>query len=392
MIFDVQTIAVVNALVIFVCGATFIVNTFMRKDDASGRVWSVSYMAGMFTSFSYVVSTLSADAWWATAAGNAGYVLSMAALWSGSRLFNGKSGLLWVALIGSAATAVAALSAGPDGGPWAGAPVTFVGISVFTGLAAAETLRGGMRENPSTRGFTVVLSIASAFFAARFVTILVEGTDGALFTTLFGTVASSLLLIALLIIATVALSILRAERAAPASRRHGSIVAYTGDDVLLHESFIRVSEDWFERANFHDEQLAILHVRLDDLDEMTTAFGVGFSNQVAEGFIVSVRRYGPTLSDIGEDGAGCLLIATPAVDADAALQIAKSIQDGLLDHPVETTPRLRPTASIGVALTDYLGYDVGVLTNAARAASLRASNSGGNRTVLSASSASSGEY
>lgn len=390
MTFDNQTVAVVNALVVFVCGATFIVNTFLRKDDASGRVWSVSYMAGMFTSFSYVVSELSADAWWAIAAGNAGYVLSMAALWSGARLFNGKTSLLWVSLIGAAATAVAALAAGPTGGSWAGAPVTFLGISVFTGLAAAETLVGGMRENPSTRGFTVVLAIASTFFAARFVAILVEGRDGELFTTLFGTVASSLLLIALLIVATVVLSVLRAERAAPASRRHGSIVAYTGDDVLLHESFIRIVQDWLERANFHDEQLAILHVRLDDLDEMTTAFGVGFSNEVAEGFIMSVRRYGPTLSDIGEDGTGSLLIATPSVDIDVALLAAKSIQDGLLDHPVETTPRLRPTASIGVSLTDYLGYDAGVLIRSAREASLRASTAGGNRTVL-ASSASSAD-
>lgn len=385
MTFDIQSIAVVNALVVFVCGATFIINTFLRKDDASGRVWSVSYMAGMFTSFSYVVSALSSDAWWAIAAGNAGYVLSMACLWSGARLFNGKSSLLWVSLVGGTATAVAALAAGPAGGPWAGAPVTFIGIAAFTGLAAAETLAGSMRENPSTRGFTVVLGIASVFFLARFVTILLEGSDGVLFTTLFGTVASSLLLISLLIVATVVLSVLRAERAAPASRRHGSIVAYTGDDVLLHESFVRIVEDWLERANFHDEQLAVLHVRLDDLDEMTTAFGVGFSNQVAEGFIVSVRRYGPTLSDIGEDGAGSLLIATPAVDVEAALQAAKSIQDGLLDHPVETTPRLRPTASIGVALTDYLGYDVGVLARSARDASARASSSGGNRTVLAVS-------
>lgn len=388
MTFDAETVAVINALVIFVCGATFIVNTFMRKDDASGRVWSVSYMAGMFTSFSYVVSALSPDAWWATAAGNGGYVLSIAALWSGARLFNGRTSLLWVSLVGTTATIVAALAAGPSGGPWAGSPVTFLCIALFAGLGAAETLRGAMRDNPSTRGFTVVLGIASAFFTARLVAILVEGPDGALFTTLFGTVAASLLLIALLIVATVVLSVLRAERAAPASRRHGSIVAYTGDEVLLQESFVRIVEDWLERANFHDEQLAILHIRLDDLDEMKTAFGAGFASEVAEGFISSVRRYGPTLSDIGEDGAGCLLIATPAVDVDVALQAAKSIQDGLLDHPVETTPRLRPTASIGIALTDYLGYDVGVLTRAAGEASLRAAGAGGNRAVLASSSAS----
>jgi GGDEF domain-containing protein len=387
MTLDSQTVAVINALVIFVCGATFIVNTFMRKDDASGRVWSVSYMAGMFTSFSYVVSALSDGAWWAIAAGNGGYVLSIAALWSGARLFNGKSSLLWISLVGTAVTIVSALAAGPTGGPWAGSSATFLCIAVFAGLGTAETLVGAMRDNPTTRGFTIVLGIAAAFFTARLVALLVEGSDGEFFTTVFGTVAASLLLIALLIVATVVLSVLRAERAAPASRRHGSIVAYTGDEVLLQESFIRIVEDWLERANFHDEQLAILHIRLDDLDEMKTAFGAAFSSEVAEGFIASVRRYGPTLSDIGEDGAGCLLIATPAADADVALQVAKGIQDGLLDHPVETTPRLRPTASIGIALTDYLGYDVDVLTRAAADASLRAASSGGNRTVLASSSA-----
>ncbi|WP_138944668.1 hypothetical protein [Plantibacter sp. M259] len=74
------------------------------------------------------------------------------------------------------------------------------------------------------------------------------------------------------------------------------------------------------------------------------------------------------------------------MDADVALQAAKGIQDGLLDHPVETTPRLRPTASIGIALTDYLGYDVAVLTRAASDASQRAAAAGGNRTVLASAS------
>ncbi|MGG7463784.1 MULTISPECIES: diguanylate cyclase domain-containing protein [unclassified Plantibacter] len=383
---DPATVSITTALVVFVTGATFIVNTFMRKDDPSGRVWSVSYMAGMFTSFSYLVAVLTPGAWWAIAAGNASYVLSMAALWAGARLFNGKSSLLWVGLIGSAATAVAVLAEGPTGGPWAGSPVLFLGISAFTGLAATETLFGAMRDNPSSRGFTIALMVASVFFLGRFASILLEGVHGDLFTTLFSTTAASLLLIVLLIVATITLSVIRAERAAPASRRHGSIVAYTNDDVLLKESFDRIVRDWLSRANFHDEQLAVMHVRLDDLQEMKTAFGSGFGNQVANDFIVSVRRYGPTMSDIGEDGLGCLLIATPAEHADDALQAAQGIQDGLLDHPVETTPRLRPTASIGIALTDFIGYDVDTLVEAARSASARAEAAGGNRAVIAPSS------
>lgn len=381
---DPATISIASALVVFVTGATFILNTFLRKDDPAGRVWSVSYMAGMFTSFSYLVAAMSPDAWWAIAAGNASYVLSMAALWSGARLFNGKPGLLWVALIGTAAAAVGVVAAGPTGGYWAGSGVMFVCISVFTGLAAAETLIGAMGDNPSSRGFTIALIIASLFFAGRFIVLLVEGTEGTLFTTIFSTSSASLLLIVLLIVATITLSIIRAERAAPASRRHGSIVAYTNDDVLLSESFERITTDWLDRAEFHDEQLAILHVRLDDLLEVRTAFGAGFSSQVASDFIASVRRYGPTVSDIGEDGTGCVLIATPAEDADSALQAARSIQEGLLDHPVETTPRLRPTASIGIALTDFIGYDVATLIEAARAASARAAEAGGNRTIIAA--------
>jgi GGDEF domain-containing protein len=68
--------------------------------------------------------------------------------------------------------------------------------------------------------------------------------------------------------------------------------------------------------------------------------------------------------------------------ADEALAVAATMQEGLLEEKIDEFAGLRPTMSVGIALTDYTGFDFELLSAAAMRACKRASDAGGNRVML----------
>ncbi|MFC6354643.1 diguanylate cyclase domain-containing protein [Luethyella okanaganae] len=153
--------------------------------------------------------------------------------------------------------------------------------------------------------------------------------------------------------------------------------AYTADGVLEAESYRRVLTDWLERAGYHDEQLAMMHVALDDIGEVNVAFGAVIGESFAQNLIALTRRFASPHSIIGADGPSRLLVAVPAIDAAAARSAAETIQEGLLETPSDRVIGLRPTVSIGIALSDYLGHGFDDLVVTARKVSATAAAAGG---------------
>ena len=270
---DLYTIQLATTTVTMIAGVMFVLDTFLRKTDAAGRVWAVSFMSGVLSAFAYAAWVVMPGAWWAVAVGNAAIVLSGALLWSGARAYNDRPHLVWVGAAGSSLAGVAVLAAGPDGGDWAGALVLFGVIAVFAGLGAAESLRAPMRENWTARGLTVMFVVVGIFYTARAVVFLIGGPDDPVFTTFLGTEASAFVLISLIIVTLASLLILQSERLPNGPGRQQPGRAFTAESVLHESTFREVVEDRLERANFHGEQLVFLRVELDELDALNTAFG-----------------------------------------------------------------------------------------------------------------------
>ena len=377
MIIDLYTIQLATSTVTIVAGVMFILDTFLRKTDAAGRVWAVSFMAAILASFAYATWVVVPGAWWAVAIGNAAVVLTPALLWSGARAYNGRHELVWVGAIGSAAAAVAVLAAGPDGGDWAGAPIMFALIAAFAALGAAETMRAPMRENWTARGLTVIFVVVALFYSMRAVMFLVRGPEDPAFRTFFGTEATAVVLISLIIVTLVSLLILQSERVPRATGRQGNGLWYTADAVLAAPQFREIVDDWLERANFHDEQLVFMRVELDDFDALNAAFGRSVGTQLLGEFTAAVRRYSSPHSDIGVAGAGALVVVAPFSRIEHATANAEAVQDGLREHRIEAAQGIRLSASIGVAGTDQFGYDFERLMRAAAEAAMTARATGG---------------
>ncbi|MEA9986505.1 hypothetical protein [Subtercola sp. RTI3] len=88
---DLETLLVINGIVVVLSGLTFVINTAMRRSDVPGRIWSVSFIGGMLAALCYGIWAVNPDAEWILIIGNAAYGLVTGAIWSGARVFNGRN-------------------------------------------------------------------------------------------------------------------------------------------------------------------------------------------------------------------------------------------------------------------------------------------------------------
>ena len=378
MTLDQQTLSLATGIVVLTAGLLFVFETVVRRDSTTSRLWSLGYLGGMLTAFSYLLWASSPTMWWAVAVGNAAFVVSAGAIWNGNRSFNGRRSLVEVTLAAAVATGLAAAVAGPDGGDWAGAPVWLLCVAVLAGLGAAESMTGALRKDINARGLTIVLTLQSALFAARLVAYFLFGTESDVFASYLGTMTTSIVTIVLMVVAAVSMSVLRSETSFARSRSRTTPV-FTARRLVDNESFQQVAADRLERALNHDERVALLHVDLDDLDTINTAFGRSIADVVITAYATTIRNATPTSSVIGEVGAGRISIVFTEAQPGAALATATSLRRALLDTDVPEAPGASLTASIGVATTEHYGHDLDHLHQAARAAADDASASGGNR-------------
>lgn len=393
---DGWTISLASALIVVVTAALFIGSTIVHKDSSAGRLWAAGYLAGILTTTSFLAWQLSPELWWASAIGNAGFAAGTAFFWLGCRRHNGRRGPYWAAAAGSSAVVIAGLIPGPSGDAWAGAEVYFAVVMLFAVLSAIECSRGEMQRARGSLPMLVVFCVQAAFFAGRLFFFTLDGPESNVFSLFFGSSALALVTMIMSVVLSSSMSLIRfaqgsaSEPSPRGGRRLPAQTGYTEDNVFTERSFKRVVGDWLDRAEFHDEQLAMLHFDLDDLREITTAFGPAHTNQLLSKYTAVVRQFGPPHSAIGTAGTGRLVMVIPAANSDEALAVARTVQAGLLEDSLAEFAGLRPTSSIGIALTDYTGFDADQLDAASRRACTRASEAGGNRIVVDTGSVAAG--
>ncbi|WP_137845993.1 hypothetical protein [Microbacterium sp. 2FI] len=371
---EIASVLVVTALVINVSGILFIVETLLRRDEGAGRVWALAFLAAMLTTLAYVIWAQSPDAWWAVAVGNGAFVAGTGCMWLGCRRFNDRA-MGWSSfLVATAvlAAAIAVIVEGPDGGDWAGALWMFVPLLVFAGFGAVECLRGELRDSKTAWVLGAVLGFQSLFYVSRTTAFVTSGPDSSLFQQAFGTVSTSLLTITLTIVAVVSTSVLRATRAPMRGYLNPTGFNAPRDGILSSEEFATAMAELCARARWRSELVGVVAVRVDDLEQISTAFGSEVARAVTETWRTGVRRHAPSNALVAEDGPTGLLVGV-VVDAPAqARRQAAVIYRGLFDDLGRVGGGVIPVVGVGVALSDAVGYEPDALVQVARDAASRA--------------------
>lgn len=375
MTLDLTTVVVMTALVVNVSGILFIIETLLRRDEGAGRIWALAFLSGILTTVSYIVWVQSTTAWWAIAVGNAAFVATTGCMWLGCRRFNGRrmdwpSGLVLAAVL---AAMIAVVAAGPEGGDWAGALWMFVPLLGFAGVAAVECLRGELAQSRTAWVLAAVLALQSLYYVSRTTAFITSGPDSPLFQSGFGTIPTSLITVALTIVAVVVTSVLRATRAPMRGyfRREGT----DHDGILTEELFATAMGHICERASRRSELVGVIAVRIDDLEQISTAFGSEVARAVSETWRTGVRVHAPSDALVADDGPTGLLVGA-LVDSPAdARRAAGVIYRGLFEDLGRVGGGVIPVVGVGVGLSDTGGYDAQDLTRIARDAASRAATS-----------------
>ncbi|MGC3954977.1 MAG: hypothetical protein QM804_12175 [Propionicimonas sp.] len=374
MIFDQPTMSLATAVVMITTGMLYVMETLARPSSAAVRLWTIAFLAGTMTTFSYLVWALELPgAWIATAVGNACFVLAVGCLWLGCRSFNDHHGWLPGALVAAVALAelVAVLLAGPQGGDWAGASIMFAGIAGFAGLGAVESRRGILSRQSLVVAISVVLGATALYYVGRLVTLLVLGTDSPEFRTWFGSVNTSILTMVFAVTTVTSMSVLRATESTLRGRGRANSLEITTDGLLDPRSFEAMLASVLERCERSGESLAVIALRMEELPRIATAFGAQEKAVLVNSWRSSVRATAPVLALVGEEGPAGLMVALPIAAGSEARTLAMVLHQRVLDGLAATGVPVTPVLGVGIATTDVFGYREASLIEASNAAARR---------------------
>lgn len=366
---DTFSILVAAGAVVAVSGVAFILNTVLRRNDVYGRLWSIAFIAGILETIAYLAWAAVPGAWWATAIGNGSLVLALAFMWSGCRAFNERQrSYAWVSVTASVLVVGACLVAGPDGGAWAGAWEMFVGVIVFAGFAGVESVTGPLKRSVNGRVLAIVFFVVSLYYLLRLAAFLGAGESSVAFVHYFGTVTTTLIGIALTIVAAISMSVLQPAHLSSLDRdgRRAGEPSIPGVSSL--ELFEQQARDWLARSQRDREALVLLELVVDNFDHIATAFG----REVGDEAIALVGRIAcestPSASLVGYVSNERFIILTTPPAFGSSVDIAQTLQTALVERPVDPVQGVRATATFGLATTNEFGYSLAALELASREA------------------------
>ncbi|GAB3606456.1 hypothetical protein GCM10027413_18650 [Conyzicola nivalis] len=361
---DTLTVLYASGLVVTAAGASFVISSVYRREDAVARLWGLGFISGMLATIAYAVWGYSPDLWWITGVGNAALVFAMGAMWAGCRVFNALRSLLVVPLVAATLVFAAVIVHGPNGGEWAGAPAMYLAIAGFTAATAVETLRGQLRERIYARILTVVFLLISVYYLARTVVYFAAGESSVEFLSYFGTVNTTLLNIGFLTVASISFSVLQSERN-PDFRREKTSDRSSIAGVASRSLFEQQAEDWLRRAKRGDTALTLAIFEVENLDEMNIALGSEFGDRAIQTVGWFTRDNVPTASIVGRLDARRFAVMTPTPAVGEPRDVAERVMTAIAENPIDAIEGVRALATFGVASTAELGYDYADLARAA---------------------------
>lgn len=376
MTLDLFSVSVMTAAVVLIVGVIYVSETLIRRDEVSGRHWSIAFLAGILTTIAYAIWA-AGGGWIAVAAGNAAFVAATGFIWIGCRSYNGhRVGWAYGTVgVGMAIAFVAVAAGGSDGGDWAGVVWMYVVLTVLASLGVWETGRARLAQTRTTIALGVVLAVEAVYTAGRVIVFLVLGPDDPVFQAWFSTIPASFVTIALVITAAIVTSILRAGRAG--MRGYTNLVAADGSDRILTEPQFRATvADVLQRAAEKGIGIGVIAMRIDDLPFIAKAFGNEVGRDVAVAARHAVRRNVEPLAVIGDDGATVLWVCNTSWDANEARRQASRLATAVFEALRTVPDSVVPVVGIGVAVTQDFGYSAGALIDAADAASTRSAKTG----------------
>ncbi|WOF22272.1 hypothetical protein N8K70_12880 [Microbacterium betulae] len=341
---------------------------FLPRPSLPTGLWSFAFSLAMISSYlSIGAATIGADVLQALGAGL--FLAANAFLWLGLRVRRGTGRAHWMLAVGYLVGSPLALlaTAGSPAYAWT-FRIDFSVSAVFAVLIMIELIR---LAAPRREEVYPLLLTAGAFVPVA-VFVIVDGISQVLsgrpwadeLTGVRGvnTVAVGVYVMSALI------TLLLLTRQAPPEAPTGA------SDV-----FARVASVRLRRAEAVDDGWwSLIEVRLDDPDALREAFGTSNLERVAAGFHEAVMASLPPDADV-RDHEGTRIVALIHRPDEPLRRLLAEILERVSRPDADDHVPFLPSASIGWASVDAVGYRLDALEAAARDAVEEATEAGGDR-------------
>jgi hypothetical protein len=192
--------------------------TFKRTRARYTLWWCGSLMLFLLGSALWLFDGTPSQAW-ANPLGNAVTVTGAAAMWAGSRSLNRKSTPGWMLALAGVGVWIVSIFDDPATNVWSGGPV-YLAAMAATFLLAAIELRDLEVIHAWSRWPLYLSSAAlAAFYAGRFISFVLDGQDGPIFTSWFGSPVTALITLVLLIVASFTMTAVSLDQQADVLKR-----------------------------------------------------------------------------------------------------------------------------------------------------------------------------
>jgi diguanylate cyclase (GGDEF)-like protein len=317
---------------------------------------------------------------WANPLGNTLLVHGGVAVWAGARSLRTVRPPRWAFTGIPLVTLVASLLDQPATNTWSGGTVFLAAMSLTVGLASREL----WRLEPGYSRVRIPMAVAagglSVFYFFRWLAFLVEGQNGPVFVTVFGSAITTLVTMVLLVVVSFSMAALSTEQQTRALRVVASRDDLTG--LLNRKAFLDLATEQLADRTITGGSGALILADLDHFKTVNDTYGHAAGDLALQAFADACAATVRSTDLTGRYGGEEFVILVPGASAERAETIAEEISRRMAGADTPGGMEM-PTASYGISTYDGVTSDVDQLIAAADAALYRAKSLGRNRAARS---------
>ena len=379
MALDTATLRAAFGLMALVLGLLFYFSAYRTTRSPYSGWWCIALLLFLFGSAAFLLNG-TGHQWWANPLGNVLLVHGGVAVWAGARSLRTRVLKRWAFTVFPLITLLASVVDNPGTNTWAGGPVFLAAMSTTIGLASREL----WRLEPGYSRVRIPMAAAaggvSVFYFGRLVGFLLDGPDGPVFDTFFGSAVTTLVTMVMLVVVSFSMAALSTEQQTRALRMVATRDDLTG--LLNRKAFLDLAAEQLADPAAARDSGALIMADLDHFKTVNDTYGHAAGDRALQAFAVACTDTVRSTDLAGRYGGEEFVLLLPGASADRAEHIADEVSRRLARASMADGVQM-PTVSYGVATYDAGTAGMDALIASADAALYTAKSLGRNRTARS---------
>jgi diguanylate cyclase (GGDEF)-like protein len=379
MVLDTATLRIAFGLMALVLVFLFYFSAYRTTRSPYSGWWCLALIFFLAGSACYLLDG-TAHQIWANPAGNVLLVHGGVAVWAGARSLRTVPPPTWAFTGIPLVTLVASVVDNPATNTWSGGPVFLAAMGITIGLAAREL----WRLEPGYSRVRIPMAVSAGglavFYFFRWLAFVVEGQDGPIFVTVFGSAVTTLITMVLLVVVSFSMAALSSEQQTRALRVVASRDDLTG--LLNRKAFLDLAAEQLADRTITRGSGTLILADLDHFKSVNDTYGHAAGDLALQAFADACTATVRSTDLVGRYGGEEFVLLLPGTSAERAETIAEEISRRLAAAPSVDGMDM-PTVSYGISTYDDGTSDVYDLIATADGALYMAKSLGRNRTARS---------